>query len=528
MTTAAGTVIQLMGSDEQFDLPVFPIVLAYNRINHYAPTQYLCDTSLSDWRLAQMFRHLVCANDFYVESQVGLNDPVLEKLLEDLNTQMEKVKLNINERARRGLFAASSVPISMTGPNPKASDPLARFAKVPQKAGENFQFMKLPQPQFDLLPNCNIDETCVPDIFEEQSSLIGVASSSASASGGVPPPPPPGPKLSQQSSQPAKRKASKEAGKKASKMARSEGVDTVDDEDKDPDYKPPEESEEPEGKEGEDQPPLPLSQAASVSSGIPIGHTSRRGGKKAKDPARYPIACKICNDRFQKTNDLKDHNYVVHLGKTYDCADCMKQYTSNKALQLHFKMKHDNIGRVKCTEENCDWTHQDPGTLHNHLLTKHEIGEPIVCKMTNSDGKVCNKVFINTRSFQDHKIVHLERNFECDICNRKFPTEESRRKHIGKYHAVPDSSSQFQCAICGKTFSLKSQLDNHMTLHRLHHHRQLQKQQEQGKEGEGTQEPVAGTSTSASEVIIAETQEDTSVCAPPSGSVTSIPETQDQ
>ena len=37
MTTAAGTVIQLMGSDEQFDLPVFPIVLAYNRINHYAP-----------------------------------------------------------------------------------------------------------------------------------------------------------------------------------------------------------------------------------------------------------------------------------------------------------------------------------------------------------------------------------------------------------------------------------------------------------------------------------------------------------
>ena len=28
MTTAAGTVIQLMGSDEQYDLPSFPIVLA--------------------------------------------------------------------------------------------------------------------------------------------------------------------------------------------------------------------------------------------------------------------------------------------------------------------------------------------------------------------------------------------------------------------------------------------------------------------------------------------------------------------
>ena len=528
MTTAAGTVIQLMGSDEQFDLPVFPIVLAYNRINHYAPTQYLCDTSLADWRLAQMYRHLVCANDFYVESQVGLNDPALEKLLDQLNQQMEKVKLNITERAKRGLFAASSVPISMTGPNPKQSDPLARFAKVPQREGENFQFMKLPQPQFDLLPNCNIDETCVPDIFEEESSLTTVVSSSASASGGVPPPPPPGPELTQESSQPAKRKASKEAGKKAAKMARSEEVETVDDEDKDPDYRPPEESEEPEGKEEEDQPTLPLSQAESVSSGIPIGHSSRRGGKKVKDPARYPLACKLCPERYQKTNDLRDHHYVFHLNKTFDCADCMKQYTSKKALQLHFKLKHENLGRVKCTEDNCDWTHQDPGTLHNHLLTKHEIGEPIVCKLKNSDGKECNKVFINTRSFQDHKIVHLERNFECNICNRKFPTEESRRKHIGKYHPSPDSSSQFQCSICGKTFPLKSQLDNHNTLHKLHHHRQLKKQKEEGKEDEGTQEPVAGTSTS--EHFIPETQEVTSASAsaPGTDSVTFIPETQDQ
>ena len=61
-----------------------------------------------------------------------------------------------------------------------------------------------------------------------------------------------------------------------------------------------------------------------------------------------------------------------------------------------------------------------------------------------------------------------------------------------------------------KNFFFKSQLDNHLTLHRLHHHRQLKKQGEQAKEGEGTQEPVAGTSTSTSDTV------------------TSIPETQDQ
>ena len=212
MTTAAGTVIQLMGSDEQYDLPVFPVVLAYNRINHYAPTHYLSDTSLSDWRLAQMYRHLVCANDFYVESLEEMNDSLLDNLVDELNVQMEKVKLCIEERAKRGLFAASSVPISMTGPNPKRKDPTARFAKVPDKSSDNSPFIKLPQPEYTMLPNCEVDTVCIPDLYDEDPSSSSQPTSSASASGGVPPSLPSS--VGQQSSQPEKRKAGKVAGKK--------------------------------------------------------------------------------------------------------------------------------------------------------------------------------------------------------------------------------------------------------------------------------------------------------------------------
>ena len=176
MTTAAGTVIQLMGSDEQYDLPVFPVVLAYNRINHYAPTHYLSDT---DWRLAQMYRHLVCANDFYIEALEGLNDPMLDNQLEILNVQMETVKLCIEERVKRGLFAASSVPSSMTGPNPKTKDPTARFARVPQKSSDNSTFLKLPQPQYSMLPNCEVDTVCVPDLYQEDESSQPTSSTSA-------------------------------------------------------------------------------------------------------------------------------------------------------------------------------------------------------------------------------------------------------------------------------------------------------------------------------------------------------------
>ena len=495
MTTAAGTVIQLMGSDEQYDLPVFPVVLAYNRINHYAPTHYLSDTSLSDWRLAQMYRHLVCANDFYVESLEGMNDSLLDNLVDELNVQMEKVKLCIEERAKRGLFAASSVPISMTGPNPKRKDPTARFAKVPDKSSDNSPFIKLPQPQYTMLPNCEVDTVCIPDLYDEDPFSSSQPTSSASASGGGVPPSLPS-SVGQQSSQPEKRKAGKVAGKKVSKLARRE--ETVDDDDKDPSYDP---SKEATGEEEEDQPLLQrLSQQESVSLGIPIGYKMRRGDTKIKDPKRYPLKCPLCPEKYQRTIDLTDHHYVDHLHKTYDCAECMKQYNSHKSLKLHFKLKHQNIGRVKCSEPQCGWTDQYPGKLHNHLLTKHDIGEPIICQIENSDGKICNKIFINTRSFQEHKIVHSERNYECEVCNRKFPSTEHRAKHIKKYHPTPGDELMFQCEICGKTFSLNSQLKNHKTLHKLHHHKMLQKEkkasQSQGLE-EAAQpegEPVAGTS----------------------------------
>ena len=85
-----------MGSDEQYDLPSFPIVLAYNRINHYAPTAYLSQTSLSDWRLAKVYRHLLCAGDLYGECHMSLKDP---KLAEEL--QILRVQLNCKPKVQR-------------------------------------------------------------------------------------------------------------------------------------------------------------------------------------------------------------------------------------------------------------------------------------------------------------------------------------------------------------------------------------------------------------------------------------------
>ena len=69
MLTSALAVLQLMGSDEQFALPEFPVVLAYNRVNHYLPTVFLSNDSLLNWQLSTVNQLFEGAQTFFLEAQ---------------------------------------------------------------------------------------------------------------------------------------------------------------------------------------------------------------------------------------------------------------------------------------------------------------------------------------------------------------------------------------------------------------------------------------------------------------------------
>ena len=186
---------------------------------------------------------------------------------------------------------------------------------------------------------------------------------------------------------------------------------------------------------------------------------------------------------------------MVHLGQTFDCAECLKSYQTKKAYKNHEKLKHQGLGKIKCTQEGCDWADPDSGKLHNHLLTAHNIGEPIVCNVVLENGKKCGKIFTNTRSFQTHAGFHMEKKYQCDQCDRYFLTEVGRKGHIHKYHPKSQSGEdKWQCDICGKVFDQESLLKNHKTLHMLKHHRELQAQKklEAARKAEEGEQPAEG------------------------------------
>ena len=132
-TTSASAVIQLMGSDDQFSLAEFPIVLAYNRIHHYLPTAYLSDRSLANWRLAQMYKYFTAANEYFVESQASMeHETELNQASDAIFTGVTEVQHQIRDRAKLGSTVATSVPISLTGKKPKRSDILGRWSGLPK------------------------------------------------------------------------------------------------------------------------------------------------------------------------------------------------------------------------------------------------------------------------------------------------------------------------------------------------------------------------------------------------------------
>ena len=177
-TTAAGAVIQLMGSDEQFSLVEFPIVLAYNRIHHYLPTAYLSDRSLANWRLAQMYKHFTSANEYFVESKASMEyEPELVQALDAIFVGVTEVQRQIRDRAKLGSTAATSVPISLTGKKPKRSDILGRWSGLPKR---DARLIPLPQPIFDN----PAEDPSLPDyIFQRRPATSTVTTEASSIEG---------------------------------------------------------------------------------------------------------------------------------------------------------------------------------------------------------------------------------------------------------------------------------------------------------------------------------------------------------
>ena len=88
-------------------------------------------------------------------------------------------------------------------------------------------------------------------------------------------------------------------------------------------------------------------------------------------------------------------------------------------------------------------------------------------KQHSEDGKFaceyCGKSFALKSNLQNHQKIHdLDKPFGCDKCEKTYKQRNSLREHVLRSH---DNISKFVCSVCFEKFPSRHLLKNHERIH---------------------------------------------------------------
>ena len=155
----------------------------------------------------------------------------------------------------------------------------------------------------------------------------------------------------------------------------------------------------------------------------------RRIGITLKAHEISKLYCSICDTTYPTSRDYSKHKETHRDEEVWKCqkTNCLKIFNRHKLLIIHMQR------------------HQGEFT-HNCIL--------------------CGKQFVTNHSFHIHMKTHGgEYNYSCRECQKKFVTEVSYQIHMNT-HRPPSLG----CDHCGRMYSDKEKLKEHMKRHEANEH----------------------------------------------------------
>ena len=146
------------------------------------------------------------------------------------------------------------------------------------------------------------------------------------------------------------------------------------------------------------------------------------------------------------------HESTVHTKKAkkkYECVKCDKIFLHQTSLRAHYRATSHNIGN--------DLTTSSPVS---NVLQQSKAADVIINNNNNSDSgnnnnmyyecSFCGIQMYDASNMRRHeRAVHFgERPHECDICGKSFSKRHDLKQHL----LVHSPRRTFQCTVCLKTF----------------------------------------------------------------------------
>ncbi|ETN66449.1 hypothetical protein AND_001765 [Anopheles darlingi] len=179
---------------------------------------------------------------------------------------------------------------------------------------------------------------------------------------------------------------------------------------------------------------------------------------RAHESLHVQETCPICKKVLSSNHALKVHISQMHTNDTHHiCATCGKTFRTKISMDRHMK---EHLGlpceeKVQCAQCN-KWFH-GKHNLKKHVRFKHtEVGQLFRCE-------ICQHESPNSRALSYHKQrVHVEENFACEYCGKRFKRKLYLREHVASHTGNP----LYTCNICGLKFNSHA---NHFTHRKTKH-----------------------------------------------------------
>ena len=146
-----------------------------------------------------------------------------------------------------------------------------------------------------------------------------------------------------------------------------------------------------------------------------------------------------------KTKDSPSSHELIH-----HCPVCSKSFALKENMEYHWQEEHSHKPRFSC--DVCGKMFLNELALESHIVTHSK--DDFFCR-------ICNKSFDRRSAYETHQRIHtMERPFQCSVCLRAFSLRTNLRRHMLTHSEV--QLSPYNCHLCLKMFKHSENLAFHM------------------------------------------------------------------